>query len=114
MTLADGDLPPLMSSKPVVIALVLLLPLPLGAAAQDLSAFTLQAQRCGTSGAAPFCKAALEQSHRLKSWAEGRKLWRCYTALLGAEAVMIAAAFKRSSQSNPIDGLREVSTVCAQ
>ena len=101
-----------MSTKRVVIALALLLPL--GAAAQDLSAFTLQAQRCGTHGSAPLCRAALEQSHRLKSWAEGRKLWRCYTAVLGAEAVMIAAAFKRSSQNDPIHGLRELSTLCAQ
>jgi len=103
-----------MSSKRVVMALALLLPLPLGAAGQDLSAFTLHAQRCATSGSAPLCRAALEQSHRLKNWAEGRKLWRCYTALLGAEAVMIAAAFKRSSQSDPMNGLKEVSSLCAR
>jgi hypothetical protein len=103
-----------MSSMRVAIALALLVPLPLRAAAQDFSAFTLQAQRCGTSGSAPLCRAALEQSHRLKSWAEGRKLWRCYTALLGAEAVMIAAAFQPSTQSEPIAGLREVSTICGR
>jgi hypothetical protein len=101
-----------MSSKCVVIVLTLLLPMPLRAAAQDLSVFSLQAQRCGTSGSAPLCRSALEQSHKLKSWAEGRKLWRCYTALLGAEAVMIAAAFKPSGQ--PIDPLRELSAHCRQ
>jgi len=105
---------PSMSSKRVVITLALLLPMPLRATAQDLSAFSLQAQRCGTSGSAPLCRAALEQSHRLKSWAEGRKLWRCYTALLGAEAVMIAAAFNPASQTKPIDPLRELSALCGQ
>lgn len=60
--------------------------------AQNMAAFVQQAQRCSASGGAQVCRGALEQSHRLKNWAEARKLWRCYTALLGAEAEMIVAS----------------------
>ena len=74
----------------MVGALALTPPAP--ASAQDASAFVAQAQRCRTTKAPGACRLALEQSQRLKDWAEGRKLWRCYTAVLGAEAEMIAAS----------------------
>ena len=84
------------------------------AAAQDLSAFTQQAQRCSASGSAPACRAALEQSHTLKNWAESRKLWRCYTAVLAAEAAMIAASFPDAQQPEGSGAWQEMRAMCGR
>ena len=79
--------------------------------AQELSSFALQAQRCRASGRAGDCRTALEHSQRLKTWSESRKLWRCYTAVLGAEAEMIAASLAMASDQRN-SALQEMSTAC--
>jgi hypothetical protein len=84
------------------------------ASAQDVSAFTQHAQRCRDSGGAAVCRAALEQSHRLKNWAEARKLWRCYTAVLGAEAEMIAASLPAAQQLEETSALQEMRATCGR
>ena len=98
---------------PLLIVLLVLLA-PMRAQAQDMAAFVDLAQRCRSSGSAQSCRAALEQSHRLRNWAEARKLWRCYSALLGAEAEMIAASrFPRQ----PLDGapaVLEMRSLCGR
>ncbi|MEY3545360.1 MAG: hypothetical protein RLZZ247_1517 [Cyanobacteriota bacterium] len=73
-------------------ALLTLLALPQPAQAQGLSALRAQAQRCLQGAqAASSCKPFLETSHRLKNRAEASKSWRCYTALLGYEAQVMAS-----------------------
>jgi hypothetical protein len=62
------------------------------AAAQDVSAFAQQAQRCREKTGATACRAAFEHSHQLKNWAEACNLRRWYTAVLSAEAEMIQAS----------------------
>lgn len=84
------------------------------AAAQDLSAYAQLAQRCRETGAAAHCRVALEQSHRLKTWAEGRKLWSCYTAVLGAEAEMIAASLSSSGSGATNSPLQEMRAACSR
>jgi len=76
----------------VAIGLLALLSSPLPAKAQGLSALLVQAQRClHGAQAASGCKPFLDASHRLKNRAEASKSWRCYTALLGYEAQVIAS-----------------------
>jgi hypothetical protein len=74
-------------------ALVWTMPLVMGlsaAQAQDWAGFEAQSLQCSQTRTASACRAALDRAHLLKSWAEKRQLLRCYTALLGAEAQMIA------------------------
>ncbi|MBD1193443.1 hypothetical protein [Vulcanococcus sp. Clear-D1] len=93
---------------------LLLLPLlwPVAGVAQDMAAYGHLAQRCGDSGSPAACRAALEQSHRLKNWAEARKRWRCYTAVLAAEAEMIAATLPINRERPSSDALQEMRLVC--
>ena len=93
---------------------LLLLPLlwPVAGVAQDMAAYGHLAQRCGDSGSPASCRAALEQSHRLKNWAEARKRWRCYTAVLAAEAEMIAATLPINRERPSSDALQEMRLVC--
>lgn len=82
------------------------------AAAQDRAAFAQQAQRCSELGGEALCRAALDQSHRLKNWAEARKLWRCYSAVLAAEAEMIAASFASGQSVAVATVWQEMATSC--
>jgi hypothetical protein len=84
------------------------------AAAQDFSAFAQQAQRCSASGSSTACRAALERSHTLKNWAEARKLWRCYTAVLAAEAAMLAASFPDAQQLEASGAWQEMRAMCGR
>jgi hypothetical protein len=95
---------------------LLLLPLlwPVAGVAQDMAAYGHLAQRCGDSGSPASCRAALEQSHRLKNWAEARKRWRCYTAVLGAEAEMIAAAQPSRTLGPSLSALHEMQSACSR
>jgi hypothetical protein len=86
--------------------LLLMALLPSPAAAQSWGAFDAQSSRCMRGGSRADCRMALEQSHALKNWAEQRKLWRCYTALLAAEAGMIASALNAPAAvdaTQPVD-----------
>jgi len=85
---------------------------PAAAGAQDFSVYTLQAERCRSSPVLASCRAALEQSHLLKNWAEGRKRWRCYTAVLGAEAEMIAAMLRPETAAPALDAHQEMLRAC--
>lgn len=60
--------------------------------AQDWAGFEAQSLLCSQTRSAAACRVALDRSHLLKRWAEQRELLRCYTALLGAEARMIAGS----------------------
>ena len=82
--------------------------------AQDMPAYDLLAQRCGDSGSPASCRAALEHSHRLKNWAEASKRWRCYTAVLGAEAEMIAAALPSRTLEPSQSALQEMQSACSR
>ena len=84
------------------------------ASAQDLSGFAQQAERCRDTGGAAACRAALDQSHRLKNWAEASKLWRCYTAVLGAEAEMIAASLPTAPQAEGTSAWQEMRAMCGR
>lgn len=94
--------------------LALLLAWTNGAQAQNMAAFVLEAQRCRASGGSQVCRAALEQSHKLRNWAEARRLWRCYTALLGAEAEMIAASRTPGQGDDPAPLLRDMRQACGR
>jgi hypothetical protein len=72
------------------------------------------AQQCRDSGSPSSCRAALEHSHRLKNWAEANKRWRCYTALLGAEAEMIAAALPSRTLEPSQSALQEMQSACSR
>jgi hypothetical protein len=99
-------------SAPLLV--LLLWPLaPLRAEAQNMAAFVALAQRCRASGDDQTCRAALEQSHKLRTWAEARRLWRCYTGLLGAEAEMIAASRSPRHRSDATPALLEMRSICA-
>ena len=93
---------------------LLILLLGSAASAQDVAAFTQQAQRCRDTGGLAMCRAALEQSHKLKKWAEARKLWRCYSSVLGAEAEMIAARYPSNEQPDASAAWQEMRTTCAR
>lgn len=95
---------------------LLLLPLlwPAPAAAQHMAAYGQLAQQCRDSGSPASCRAALEHSHRLKNWAEASKRWRCYTAVLGAEAEMVAATLTAKPQTPSLDALQEMRQVCGR
>ncbi|MBV2351014.1 hypothetical protein KUL97_04740 [Synechococcus sp. HK05] len=95
---------------------LLLLPLlwPAPGAAQHMAAYGQLAQQCRDSGSPASCRAALEHSHRLKNWAEASKRWRCYTAVLGAEAEMIAATLTADHQKDSSDALLEMRQVCGR
>ncbi|MBM5806502.1 MAG: hypothetical protein FJ056_02205 [Cyanobacteria bacterium M_surface_10_m2_179] len=93
-------------------ALVLLWPHP--ADAQAWSALEAQRQRCAETGSAAVCRAALEQSHVLKRWADNAKLWRCTTALLGAEAVMLSSSFNPGTGTTLEGSNREVRQACGR
>jgi hypothetical protein len=95
---------------------LLVLPLlwPAVGAAQDMAAYGQLAQRCRDSGSPASCRAALEHSHRLKNWAEARKSWRCYTAVLGAEAEMVAATLTAEPQPPSLDALQEMRQLCGR
>ena len=99
-----------------IAPLLFLLLWPPGAAdaAQAWSGLELQRRRCAETGAAALCRLALEQSHGLKNWAEQRKLWRCYTALLGAEAVMLSAALSPGAAPGLEAAEREVNQACGR
>jgi hypothetical protein len=84
------------------------------ASAQDVSAFAQHAQRCRDGGSAAACRNAMEQSHRLKNWAEARKLWRCYTAVLGAEAEMLAASLPAAPQVEGTSAWQEMRATCGR
>ena len=84
------------------------------ASAQDLSGFAQQVERCRDTGGAAACRAALDQSHRLKNWAEASKLWRCYTAVLGAEAEMIAASSTSRQPQTATEAWQEMRSTCAR
>lgn len=84
------------------------------ASAQDVSALVQHAAQCRERGGAAVCRAALEQSHRLKNWAEARKLWRCYTAVLGAEAEMIAASLPTAPQAEGTSAWQEMRAMCGR
>jgi hypothetical protein len=99
-------------SVPLLALLWLLAPL--RAEAQNMAAFVALAQRCRDSGEDQTCRAALEQSHRLRNWAEAHKRWRCYTALLGAEAEMIAASRPPRSGPDATTVLLEMRSICAR
>lgn len=77
---------------PLLLALATCLawPAPARAGVAEFITFSI---RCAQRGAAHDCRSALDQSHQLKNWAEGLKLWRCYTAVLGAESRMISDSF---------------------
>ena len=98
---------------PLLVVLLFLLA-PLRAQAQTMAAFTDLAQRCRSSGSAQSCRAALEQSHRLRNWAESRRLWRCYSALLAAEAEMIAASRAPRQHSDGASALLEMRSLCGR
>ena len=95
---------------------LLLLPLlwPAPAAAQHMAPYGQLAQQCRDSGSPSSCRAALEHSHRLKNWAEANKRWRCYTALLGAEAEMIAAALPSRTLEPSQSALQEMQSACSR
>lgn len=101
-------------SRASLIAVLLLPGLGLRAQAQNMAAFAALAQRCRSSGAASTCRAALEQSHRLRNWAEARKLWRCYSALLGAEAEMIAASRPPGRHQRDAPAFLEMRRACGR
>ncbi|MBM5785141.1 MAG: hypothetical protein FJ076_09995 [Cyanobacteria bacterium K_DeepCast_35m_m1_288] len=84
------------------------------ASAHDVSAFAQHAQRCREGGGGAACRSAMEQSHRLKNWAEGRKLWRCYTSVLGAEAEMIAASLPTAPQAEGASAWQEMRAMCGR
>jgi hypothetical protein len=100
--------------KPMRLLALSALLLGSAASAQDVSAFAQHAQRCREGGGAAACRSAMEQSHRLKNWAEGRKLWRCYTAVLGAEAEMIAASLPTAPQAEGTSAWQEMRTTCGR
>jgi len=74
--------------------------------------FVTLSTRCAQRGAAHDCRSALDQSHQLKNWAEGIKLWRCYTAVLGAESRMIADSFHPGLQSTLPESHLELRQLC--
>ena len=78
-----------MSFKGLVLFLLLALPLP--ARAQQLGGLRAQGLRCLQSADGSGCKPFLQISHRLKTQAESANQLRCYTALLGYEAQVLAA-----------------------
>ena len=78
--------------SPKGLALVtIMLALSLPARAQQLAGLRAQGLRCLQSVDGVGCKAFLQTSHRLKNQAESAKQLRCYTALLGYEAQVLAA-----------------------
>ncbi len=79
-----------------------------------MAAYGQLAQQCRDSGSPASCRAALEHSHRLKNWAEASKRWRCYTAVLGAEAEMIAAALPSRTLEPPQSALQEMQSACSR
>jgi hypothetical protein len=100
--------------KPMRLLALSVLLLSSAASAQDVSAFTQHAESCRDGGGAAACRSAMEQSHRLKNWAEARKLWRCYTAVLGAEAEMIAASLPTAPQAEGTSAWQEMRTTCGR
>ncbi len=100
--------------KPMRLLALSALLLSSAASAQDVSAFAQHAQRCREGGGAAACRSAMEQSHRLKNWAEARKLWRCYTAVLGAEAEMIAASLPTAPQAEGTSAWQEMRAMCGR
>lgn len=79
-----------MSPKGLALA-AMVLALSLPARAQQLVGLRAQGLRCLQSVEGVGCKAFLQTSHRLKNQAESAKQLRCYTALLGYEAQVLAA-----------------------
>jgi hypothetical protein len=100
--------------KPMRLLALSALLLSSAASAQDVSAFAQHAQRCRDGGSAAACRNAMEQSHRLKNWAEARKLWRCYTAVLGAEAEMLAASLPAAPQAEGTSAWQEMRATCGR
>ncbi|MFM8544423.1 MAG: hypothetical protein ACKOAP_05475 [Vulcanococcus sp.] len=100
-----------MSLWTLLLALAVL-GLPLAARGQGLDPLRAQGLRCVQGGnVATSCKPFLETAHRLKNRAEAAKRWRCYSALLGYEAQVIAAAAARSPL--PLDAAdAELSAEC--
>jgi len=75
---------------PLLLAALLGLPLP--SRAQGLAPLRVHGLRCVQGAHAPAsCKPFLDTTYRLKNRAEAAKRWRCYSALLGYEAQVIAA-----------------------
>jgi len=95
---------------------VVLLIAPLAAAAADLDLTDLRrrSQACLDGGDRIRCSAALQESHRLKTAAEARRLLRCYTALLGVEALLIADRLRSDTPSTRLaSGFEQASQECA-
>jgi hypothetical protein len=64
--------------------------LPLAAAAQGITTLRGQGLACVRGGPGTACKPFLDSTNRLKKQAEAAKQLRCYTALLGFEARVMA------------------------
>ena len=94
--------------------LILLALLPLAASGQPWQAFAAQSSRCRQSGAAQDCRLALQQSHALKAWAENHNLLACYTAILGAEAEMLAASLTPGAGSLSSEASQDMNRACGR
>lgn len=91
-----------------------LLALPLAARAQTLPGLRMQGLRCLQNTAPSACKPFLETSYRLKKQAEAAKQLRCYTALLGFEAQVIAARGAGAAEPSLEPGFSELTAECVQ
>lgn len=99
---------------PAFLALSLLFGLgPQAVAAQDLGGLRRQAEVCLATPLGPSCQALLDASHQLKQAAEKREQWRCYTALLAVEAVLITNSFAGGSPMDLDPAFAEARQSCA-
>lgn len=96
------------------LVLLLLLGLePQAAAAQDFGGLRRQAEACLASRVGSPCQALLDASHQFKQAAEKREQWRCYTALLAVEAVLITNSLGGGSPLDLDRAFAEASQSCA-
>lgn len=90
-----------------------LLGLSLPAMAQGLLALRSQGWACVQGGPGAACKPFLDATNRLKKRAEAGKQLRCYTALLGFEAQVMALPVGSGADPAVLDGpYGELSAEC--
>lgn len=86
---------------------------PLAARAQGLVALRSQGWACVQGGPGAACKPFLDATNRLKKRAEADKQLRCYTALLGYEAQVMALPVGSAADPAALDGpYGELSAEC--
>lgn len=96
--------------KSLLISSVLLI----GAAVQGQTLNSLQqtARRCFQGSDRPSCRSAMELSVQLREQADSKNALRCYTALLGVEAMLNLSLFGDRDQARDEQALLQSSQEC--